>query len=333
VDSTRPPLLEIDHLTKVYKGLAALDDVSLRVERAAVHAVVGEAGAGKTTLMKVLGGFLRAGDYAGDLRLQGAPLRLRSPADALRAGIAIVPRKIALMENASVTENIALGSSQVQRSFWMSREADRAASQQLLHDWSMDIDPAAPVRSLAPLQRRLLMIARGLAVNPKVIVLDEPLTDVSGFHATAQLLRFVRRLAEHGLACLYLTQRVPDALVVANTITALRDGRVVETWRARPLTPTRSPRRCPAAAPASSTPPPTTSASPAACSGRSMSISIGLCDPLGCDFIQYQWEIKAWVALQRGCANLLRFIVEVMRRSRHVHVTDSARPTAILPTC
>jgi ABC-type sugar transport system ATPase subunit len=223
-------LLEIDHLTKVYKGLAALDDVSLRVERAAVHAVVGEAGAGKTTLMKVLGGFLRAGDYAGDLRLQGAPLALRSPADALRAGIAIVPRKIALMENASVTENIALGSSQVQRSFWMSREADRAASQQLLHNWSMDIDPAAPVRSLGPLQRRLLMIARGLAVNPKVIVLDEPLTDVSGFHATAQLLRFVRRLAEHGLACLYLTQRVPDALVVANTITALRDGRVVETW-------------------------------------------------------------------------------------------------------
>ena len=75
------------------------------------------------------------------------------------------------------------------------------------------------------------MIARGLAVNPKLIVLDEPLTDVAGFHATAQLLRFVRRMAEHGLTCLYLTQRVPDALVVANAITALRDGRIVDTWQ------------------------------------------------------------------------------------------------------
>ncbi len=226
----QPIVLEIDHVTKRFKALAALDDVSLHVARGAVHAIVGEAGAGKTTLLKLLGGFIRAGDYAGEVRLQGAPLKLRSPADALRAGIAIVPRKIALMENASVTDNIALGSSQVQRSFWMSHEADLAASQKLLDVWSIDIDPAAPVRSLGPLQRRLLMIARGLAVNPKVIVLDEPLTDVSGFHATAQLLRFVRRLAEHGLACLFLTQRLEDALIVAHTITALRDGAVAGEW-------------------------------------------------------------------------------------------------------
>ena len=229
--SEHPALLEIDHVTKAYKDLMALDVVSLCVQRGTVHAIVGEAGAGKTTLMKILGGFVRAGDYSGQIRLAGEGLQLRSAADALRAGIAIVPRKVAILENCSVAENIALSSSQVRRSFWMSREADYTASQQLLHDWSIDIDPAASVRSLGPLQRRLLMIARGLAVNPKLIVLDEPLTDVAGFHATAQLLRFVRRMAEHGLACLYLTQRVPDALVVANAITALRDGRVVDTWQ------------------------------------------------------------------------------------------------------
>ena len=231
MNSAQPVLLELDHVTKRYKNVAALDDVSLRVDRNTVHAVVGEAGAGKTTLLKILGGFIRIGDYAGEVRLHGAPLKFRAPADALRAGIAIVPRKIAIMENSSVAENIALGSSQVRKSFWMSRESDLVASQQLLDAWSIDIDPAAPVRSLGPLQRRLLMIARGLAVNPTVVVLDEPLTDVSGFHAAAQLLRFVRRLAEHGLTCLYLTQRVQDIFVVANTITALRDGRVVETWQ------------------------------------------------------------------------------------------------------
>ena len=231
MNSEQPVLLEVSHVTKAFKEVMALNDLSFQVSRGVVHAVVGEAGAGKTTLMKILGGFVRAGDFAGEVLLEGEPLKLRSPADALRARIAIVPRKVAVLENCSVAENIALSSSQVRRSFWMSREADYIASQTLLHDWSIDIDPAAPGRSLGPLQRRLLMIARGLAVNPKLIVLDEPLTDVAGFHATAQLLRFVRRLAEHGLTCLYLTQRVPDALVVANAITALRDGRIVDTWQ------------------------------------------------------------------------------------------------------
>ena len=231
MDSTRSAQLELDHVTMRYKSIAALDDVSLRVDRGAVHAVVGEAGAGKTTLLKLLGGFIRAGDYAGEVRLHGAPLKLRTPADALRTGIAVVPRKTAILENSSVAENIALGSSQVRKSFWMSHAADFVASQQLLDAWSMDIDPAAPARSLNPLQRRLLMIARGLAVNPTVVVLDEPLAEVTGFHAAAQLQRFVRRMAEHGVACLYLTQRVQDALVVANTITALRDGRVVGAWQ------------------------------------------------------------------------------------------------------
>ena len=230
MNSEQPIVLQLDHITQRYKELAALDDFTLHARRGAVHAVVGEAGAGKTTLLKILGGFIRTGDYAGEVRLQGAPLRLRTPADALRAGIAIVPRRLALMENSSVAENIALGSSQLQRSFWMSREGDLAASRKLLDAWSIDIDPAAPARSLGPLQKRLLMIARGLAVAPQVVALDEPLTDVSGFHATAQLLRFVRRMAEHGLTCLYLTQRLEDALLVAQTITGLRDGAVTGVW-------------------------------------------------------------------------------------------------------
>lgn len=231
VNSQQPALLELDHVTVRFKDLAALDDVSLRVGRAVVHAIVGEGGAGKTVLMKILGGFIRADDYSGALRLAGEPLKLRSVGDALRAGIAIVPRKVAILENASVTENIALGSSQVRRSLWMSRHADYTACKTLLENWSIDIDANAAVSTLSPLQRRLLVIARGLSINPKLVVLDEPLTDISGMHATAQLLRFVRRLAEHGLTCLYLTQRLPDALITAQTITALCDGRVAGTWQ------------------------------------------------------------------------------------------------------
>ena len=231
MNSEQPVLLEVSHVTKAFKEVMALNDLSFQVSRGVVHAVVGEAGAGKTTLMKILGGFVRAGDFAGEVLLEGEPLKLRSPADALRARIAIVPRKVALMENCSVADNIVLGSWQVRRSFWVSREADNARSLALLHDWSIDIDLAAPVQNLTALQRRLLMIARGLAVNPKLIVLDEPLADISGFHASAQLLRFVRRISEHGLTCLFLTERAADAMVVANSITVLRDGGVAGAWQ------------------------------------------------------------------------------------------------------
>ena len=136
--SEQPALLEIDRVTEAYKGLMALDDVSLRVQRGMVHAIVGEAGAGKTTLMKILGGFIRAGDYSGQIRLAGEALKLRSAADALRAGIAIVPRKVAVLENCSVAENIALSSSQVGRSFWMSREVDYIVCLFFFDAWSID---------------------------------------------------------------------------------------------------------------------------------------------------------------------------------------------------
>ncbi len=231
MNSEQPALIEVNHVTKAFKELVALNDVTFQVSRGAVHAIVGEAGAGKTTLLKILGGFLRTGDYSGQVLLEGQPLKLRSPADALQAGIAIVPRKLALMENCSVTDNIELASWQLRKRFWVSREAEETRSQTLLRDWSIDIDLNASVGSLSPLQKRLLMIARGLAVNPKLIVLDEPLADVPGFHASAQLLRFVRRIAEHGLTCLYLTRRPEDALVVASSITVLRDGSVAGAWR------------------------------------------------------------------------------------------------------
>ncbi len=201
MNSELPVQLEFSHVTKSYAALAALDDVSLAIHRGAVHAVVGEAGAGKTTLMKILGGFIRAGDYSGEVRLEGEPLAFRSPSDALKRGIAIVPRKFTVLENSSVADNITLASWQLRKSFWVSRGAEAERSRQLLEEWSIDIDIDAPVASLAPLQKRLLMIARALAIDPKLIVLDEPLADVPGFHASAQLLRFVRRLGEHGMTC------------------------------------------------------------------------------------------------------------------------------------
>jgi len=231
VDNELPMLFEFSHVTKVAKDLLVLDDVSFPVTRGTVHALVGEAGAGKTTVMRILGGFIRSGEYTGQVDFEGQSIDLRAPADAMRLGIACIPRKLALLENCSVADNIALASWQLRKSFWVSRENEAVLCQTLLNDWSIDIDLGLPVRSLTPLQKRMLMIARGLAVNPKLIILDEPLAEVPGAHASAQLVRFVRRIAERGLTCLYLTRRSDDAMRVANSITVLRDGVVAGTWR------------------------------------------------------------------------------------------------------
>lgn len=222
--------LEISQLTLAYGDVTALDGVDLCVARASVHVVLGEDGAGKTSLMKVLSGAIPAGAYTGELALNGERLAPRSLAEGVRAGISIVPRKIAVFERMSVADNVMISSWQRERRLVrLGRETERKAAE-LLDAWKFNIDPAVPVQSLSVLQQRQLMIARALAIEPTVIVLDEPLFGISGQHAASQLFWTVRRIVEHGITCLYLARRLAEATQVADVITVLRDGEVAGRW-------------------------------------------------------------------------------------------------------
>lgn len=224
-------LLEIEHLTMAYGGLVALHDVTLSVQAGQVHGVLGEDGAGKTTLMKIIGGYIPSGDYSGQIRLAGQPLALRSIKDGLRRGVVIVPRKLSVFEHMSVAENVTMAAGEVERRFSVSRRHLESQASDLLQRWEIAIKLDADVRSLPPLQRRQLMIANVLAIDPVLAVLDEPLAGMPDGRSISGIVRLIRRMAERGIACLCLARRPVDATLVADQITVLRDGALAGEWR------------------------------------------------------------------------------------------------------
>jgi ABC-type sugar transport system ATPase subunit len=224
-------LLEIEHLTMAYGTVVALNDVTFSIAAGQVHGVLGEDGAGKTTLMKVLGGYIPGGDYGGSVRLAGQPLALRSIKDGLRSGIALVPRLLAVFDHMSVAENATMARSESQRRFSISRRHMDSQAAEIFRRWEISIRLDAQVRELTPLQRRQLMMANALGVDPVLVVLDEPLAGMPDGRSISGVVRLIRRMAERGVTCLCLARRPVDATLVADHITVLRDGAVAGEWR------------------------------------------------------------------------------------------------------
>ena len=211
-------------------GALALDAVSFAVRQGTVHAILGEDGAGKTTLAKILGGAIPTDKTTGQILLDGQPLVLRSLVDGIHRGVAIVPRKISVFDHMSVADNVMVASWQQNRRFAISRRRTESQAEELLARWGIAIDLSVSVRTMSALQQRELMIARSLAASPRLLILDEPLSGIAGHHAASQLLLAVRRLADRGATCLYLARRPAEAMQVAQMITVLRDGVVAGTW-------------------------------------------------------------------------------------------------------
>ena len=224
-------LLRIEHLTMSYGAAAVLSDVSFDLLAGEVHGVLGEDGAGKTTLMKIVGGYLPSSAYSGQLLFQGQPLQLRTIKDGLRQRIAIVPRRLALFDHMSVAENVTMASGEIQRRLTVSRRAAQEQAAALLRRWEIAVPLDADVRAQSPLQRRQLMIANALGVDPLLLVLDEPLAGLPDSRSISVMVRMIRRLAERGVTCLCLARRPVDATLVADRITVLRDGAVAGQWQ------------------------------------------------------------------------------------------------------
>ena len=133
------PILELNHVTKTYPetGIVALDDVTFAVRRGEIHGVVGELGAGKTTLMKILGGLIPAGSYQGEILFEGAPLAARSTGDAIRWGIGVVPRPLSIFPRLSVAENIVMGGWQSEKRFFISKQATERTAEAVMSRWGL----------------------------------------------------------------------------------------------------------------------------------------------------------------------------------------------------
>jgi len=167
-----PALLEMRDISKSFAGVRALDGVSLTVRAGRVHAVLGENGAGKSTLMKILAGAYQADE--GSVVMAGEEVTLRTPHDAIAAGVSTIYQELLLCPNLSVAANIFLGQERLRRGRGLDERSMAAAAAERLAGLGLRIDPRLPVGALPVAQQQLVEIARALARDSRVLVMDEP---------------------------------------------------------------------------------------------------------------------------------------------------------------
>ncbi|HXX39895.1 MAG TPA: ABC transporter ATP-binding protein [bacterium] len=211
-------------ITKRFPGVVANDAVDFAAARGEIHALLGENGAGKSTLMKALYGFYRPD--AGEIRLHGVPRVLRSPKDALRAGLGMVFQQFMLVPSLSVVENVLLG---LPSQGW--RLDERAAAAQISAEaarYGMAVHPLARVWQLSVGEQQRVEILKLLARGADVLILDEP-TAVLTPQETRDLFDTLRRLAAEGRTIIVITHKLSEVMAAADRVTVLRAGRLVGT--------------------------------------------------------------------------------------------------------
>ena len=216
-----PALLELKGITKRFPGVVANDGVDLTLRAGEVHALLGENGAGKTTLMSILYG-LQSPD-AGEIRLDGRPVRIRSPAAALRLGLALVPQHPLLVERHSVAENLTLGQP---GSFLLTRRALVEQLRSRLAGQPLQVDLGARVEDLSAGEKQQVEIARALLRGARVLILDEP-TSVLAPPEVDQLFQHLAAIKARGVAIVFISHKLDEVLALSDRITVLRGGKKV----------------------------------------------------------------------------------------------------------
>ena len=222
------PILAADRIVKNYPGVKALDGVSLSVEPGEVVSVVGENGAGKSTLMKVLAGDIRPD--SGELRLEGEVVRFRDPRDAIRAGVVLIHQELSLADNLDVGANILLGQEPRRGPFLDRRTARKRAKQTLSLVGLGELDPSTPIIGLGMGTRQLVEIAKALATEARVIIMDEPTSSLTEAE-TETLLGTIQRLKAHGTTIIFISHRLEEVRRISDRVEVLRDGVLVGTLK------------------------------------------------------------------------------------------------------
>ncbi|HJX49070.1 MAG TPA: sugar ABC transporter ATP-binding protein [Gaiellaceae bacterium] len=221
----RPNVVELQGVSKHFGGVLALDAVSLVVERGTVHALIGENGAGKSTLGKIVAG-VHAAD-SGHMLIDGEPVSFRSPKEALDHGVAVIAQEPSVVPMLTVAENVLLGSEPRGGGFVRRRALNRRY-EQLAEEAGFHLRGATPAGRLRTAEQQQVEILRALARDARVVVMDEPSAALSG-PDTARLHEIVRALAAAGKTIILISHFLREVLELSNTVTVLRDGRVVET--------------------------------------------------------------------------------------------------------
>lgn len=219
-------LLELAGISKIYPGVRALDDVSLRLHSGEVLGLIGENGAGKSTLMRVLGGVIAPSE--GVIRIGGNDHARMTVSEATRAGIAFVHQELNLFENLDVAANVFIGREKVTCGplKLVDNAQMRARVMPLLEQLGADFTPSTLVDDLSIAQRQLVEIAKALSIEARVIIMDEPTSSLT-ISETERLLEVVADLKAHGIAVIFISHRLGEIMTCADRVVVLRDGRTV----------------------------------------------------------------------------------------------------------
>ncbi|HBA83023.1 MAG TPA: xylose ABC transporter ATP-binding protein [Verrucomicrobia bacterium] len=220
-------ILEMQGIVKEFPGVKALDNVTFSVRPGEVHALVGENGAGKSTLMKVLSGVYPFGTYQGKILINGQEQPFHSIRDSEQAGVAIIYQELALVKQLSIMENICLGH-ETARHGVISWDEAHLKAKKALDMVGLSINPSMPIQHLGVGEQQLVEIAKALAKNARILILDEPTAALAEGEA-ANLLKILKNLREKGVTCIYISHRLREVFELADRITILRDGRTVAT--------------------------------------------------------------------------------------------------------
>lgn len=230
-----PPLLEMRGISKVFPGVKALDDVSFSIYPGEVHMLLGENGAGKSSLMKVLCGVYVADE--GEFHYKGQPVKVKSPVDTMQLGIAVIFQEFSLVPYLDIAQNIFLGREPRGRiPGSIDLKAMHAEARRLLDLLGMDISTRTPVHRLGVAQQQMIEIAKALSQNARILVLDEPTAALSD-RETERLFEVIAKLKADGVSLIYISHRMAEVFALGDRITVMRDGRKVGSYLPGDATP------------------------------------------------------------------------------------------------
>ena len=223
------PLLEMRSITKTFPGVKALDNVNLSVDEGEIHALVGENGAGKSTLMKVLSGIHPYGSYDGDIMYDGQECRFQGIRDSESLGIVIIHQELALVPYLTIAENMFLGNEQRKVKGIIDWDATYANAEKYMRIVGLEDSPRELIKNIGTGKQQLVEIAKALAKNVRLLILDEPassLTEADSRKLLDLLLEFKKT---RGITSIIISHKLNEVSYVSDKITVIRDGKTIET--------------------------------------------------------------------------------------------------------
>ena len=216
-------LFRAEHITKEFSGVRVLNDINVEIRAGEIFGIIGENGAGKSTFVKIMSGIYTPS--AGQLYLDGKPVAIKNPIIGKRLGISMIPQEFNLIGSLNVFENIFLGN-ELRKAGLLDKKTMREKTRHLLFQLNTDISPDAPIWQLSVAQKQMVEIAKALAHESKILIMDEPTTVLTS-HEIEILYALMERLRTQGVTMLYISHKLKEVKRICDRVMVLRDGNFI----------------------------------------------------------------------------------------------------------